>query len=131
MELWHAGRRIRVAALRFGSQIRLRDEARGGRGYNNNICYSIDDYVLVGGSDDGTTRFWDARLFVTPEEVGPNIQMDEYSPPDTSNMTEDRQTWPAWWQETRIDVPVGFLPNPSFGRQMRVQEQKVICDCSC
>ncbi len=107
MELWHIGRCIRVGTFRFGSQAPLRFEDRERFGFYGHICYSTDDCVLICGSDDGTLRFLDARLFVTPEDR-PHIQMNEYHPSDTSEMTEDRNTWPEWWQEVKIEVLKGF-----------------------
>lgn len=83
-------------------------------------------HLLVTGSSDASIRLWDARPFVDPNGE-PHINIAKYTPPNLSTITDDPATWPGWWQECKIDVPDGMMPNPDFGKCLRTIEQRLNC----
>jgi hypothetical protein len=39
-----------------------------------------------------------------------------------------RKAWPAWARATLSQPAKGLVPNPPFGKLLRVQAQRVVCD---
>ena len=79
----------------------------GGRG---DISFDPSGALLIGGFEDKSIRFWDARPFI----------------PNTEGVGSSEEV-PDWWQKTKPAVPKGMRPNPSFGESLRVIEQKLSC----
>ena len=105
LRVWHLPTLAEMAVLRFGPANR---SELAGRFANCCACFSPDNSVLVGGSIDGTIRFWDTNLFALAEgwrRSGPR----------------KRLAGPG------IMVPTGMVLNPDFGKELRVIEQKVSC----
>jgi NACHT-associated inactive Restriction Endonuclease 1/NACHT domain/Pentapeptide repeats (8 copies)/Domain of unknown function (DUF4062)/WD domain, G-beta repeat len=109
IEIWHLPATVKLCNMQFGP------ENRPGRQHPQRRCYaafSPDGSILIGGSDDGTIRFWDTAILIPGEADGSKVS---------------RSTSPTWWQKAKIHVPGGMQPNPNFGREIRVLEQRVSC----
>ena len=114
-----------MAELLFGPG--LPSNNPGERLRESDISYSSTTRVLVGGADDGTVRIWDARLWLTPEGL-PKLPLDESRPVDLGAMLGSESAWPAWARGPVSRPAGGLVPNPEFGKLLRLQEQRVICD---
>jgi hypothetical protein len=125
LQLWHIGSNAHLMTLRFGPQQQYPSSVSS-RSRDLDACFAQDDSVLIGGSDDSTLRFWDVRLFVTSDGL-PQPAV-ECSATDRSLISEDCASWPQWWQRLGIDPPEGMLPNPDFGKELRVIEVKMNCN---
>jgi WD40 repeat protein len=90
------------------------------------VAFDQSGTILAGGFFDGSLRFWDARPFVN-RKGEPHISLAGHHPPDLSSISNDPASWPGWWQECKINVPQGMVPNPDFGKCLRVIEQKLSC----
>jgi hypothetical protein len=126
LQVWHIGRNTHLTTVRFGPQNRLLRGEEEFQFRRCDACFARDDSVLIGGADDGTVRFWDMRLFVTR---GGNPQPAiECAATDLSMVSEDRANWPEWWQRCGIEAPENMLPNPDFGKELRVIGLKMNCN---
>jgi WD40 repeat protein len=101
-------------------------EFRNLRGYPGDVAFDPNGKLLAGGHHE-TIVLWDARLFIK-RSGEPHINIVEYLPPELGAISDDPGTWPDWWQRCKIEVPEGMVPNPDFGKCLRVIEQKLRCE---
>jgi predicted NACHT family NTPase len=95
----------------------------GGRG---DITFDPTGTLLVGGFEDKSIRFWDVRPYIasTGQE---EFDIAGYGHMNFPESVKETVPQVNWWQNAKLNVPEGMLPNPHFGRCIRVIEQKFSC----
>lgn len=90
------------------------------------VTANPDATLLATSSVDASIKFWDARVFVTRSDE-PHINVAGYKKRTSINLRDELSAWPEWWQQSKIDVPAGMIPNPSFGTCLHTMQQRLKC----
>jgi hypothetical protein len=99
LQLWHLPTCSKLAEVAFGQQL-------GNQPFRKlDAEFSPDGTMLIGGSDDGTVRMWDTRLFRALPAGGARARK----------------------RRSKITVPEGMERNPNFGKEIRVIKPKITC----
>ena len=122
-----------VAAVRLNVSIQIIDVASGmdiltlseHQSPITTLALSPDGSFLASGARDSSIKIWDARTSIKRNGVNKDILGNyEYV---ASDISIAQKHWPSWWQLTRLDVPEGIVPNPSFGKCLHTIEHKINC----